>query len=357
MWILHTNVNPGESLSSWLVRVSLASGCDPLSLTSCIWPGWRAWTHDIDRSLTAAQVCALASLTGLSHKAIYALTLGELMQVSPHHLTHPINGAARWLIPRGIRNRTCVTGAQFCPVCLAEDLYPYFRLEWRLALATACIKHKCLLSAFCPCCGKPVQYHRLTAQDRSITCCFNCGANLCESESEQVDDTVIRFQDVALRALNHENLCDGFSPLAGDDWLALGRYYIQLVRIASRQRNSAMKDLFRCVGVRIHRKLSPPSALPLEYLSTNERAALYAAVWPLLRDGTAKFVALAQECGLTRTALEAQYPPRFLNEMLRILPENSVPHAHVGSTLIRPPRSQHAVERQWALFLRRTSRG
>ncbi|MFE8730337.1 TniQ family protein, partial [Aeromonas hydrophila] len=50
IWPVQISPFKDELLSSWLVRASLAHGCDPMSLTSAVWPTWRAWTVDIDRT-------------------------------------------------------------------------------------------------------------------------------------------------------------------------------------------------------------------------------------------------------------------------------------------------------------------
>ncbi len=40
IWPVQISPLKDELLSSWLVRASLAHGCDPMSLTSAVWPTW-----------------------------------------------------------------------------------------------------------------------------------------------------------------------------------------------------------------------------------------------------------------------------------------------------------------------------
>jgi hypothetical protein len=49
---------------------------------------------------------------------------------------------------------------QFCPACLAEDIVPYFRKQWRLALFTYCLKHRIELYDECPGCHAPIAVYQ-----------------------------------------------------------------------------------------------------------------------------------------------------------------------------------------------------
>lgn len=49
IWTIPVDLQSDELLSSWLVRVALENGCDPLALTAALWPSRRAWSSDIDR--------------------------------------------------------------------------------------------------------------------------------------------------------------------------------------------------------------------------------------------------------------------------------------------------------------------
>ncbi len=44
----------------------------------------------------------------------------------------------------------------WCPLCLAEDDDPYYRLSWSIDPVKACVRHRCVLVDQCGCCGSRV---------------------------------------------------------------------------------------------------------------------------------------------------------------------------------------------------------
>ena len=52
---------PDELISSWLARAALHAGCDPLDLTACLWPGWRAWIRELDLGLPSDRAAQLVA--------------------------------------------------------------------------------------------------------------------------------------------------------------------------------------------------------------------------------------------------------------------------------------------------------
>jgi len=72
------------------------------------------------------------------------------------------------------------TWLQFCPDCLANDIDPYFRTEWRLATRISCFLHRKRLRDRCPTCLRGIS---LLAQKRLIPqhICTHCGFDLRSS--------------------------------------------------------------------------------------------------------------------------------------------------------------------------------
>ena len=90
-----------------------------------------------------------------------------------------------WVLPLGVYHRKRRRPAmQFCPLCLAQDEFPYYRRSWRLALSTFCTVHDTMLHECCPKCQAPVMFHRQELGDRwtskiaSFTLCTSCGYDL-----------------------------------------------------------------------------------------------------------------------------------------------------------------------------------
>ena len=106
---------PDELLSSWLVRAAFALGCEPMSLTSALWPSWIAWKMDIDRSLADERMKILFESSGLPIDEITRMTL-------LHHLDGRffLHGKGLvvlpWIITLGQKNLHHIMGVQLSSV-------------------------------------------------------------------------------------------------------------------------------------------------------------------------------------------------------------------------------------------------
>jgi hypothetical protein len=74
--------------------------------------------------------------------------------------------------------------AQYCPVCLSEEAY--HRRDWFPVAASACLRHRCLLSDRCGQCGKPVSIHSIVRN-----CCQLCGFRISNTDSPSIDNDEI----------------------------------------------------------------------------------------------------------------------------------------------------------------------
>lgn len=182
-----------ELLTSWLARVAVHSGCEPLVLTGAVWPGWRIWTVDADRQISPEHAQAAASWFKLPVEAVHACTLaavGEKLHENfdAHRPLWP------WFIALGSRNRLRRTGLPFCPKCLADDIQPYYRLEWRHAWIVGCERHGIRLVDRCDRCHAICEPHRSTAATGDLAHCVECGFDLRSSRCELVDDKALSLQ-------------------------------------------------------------------------------------------------------------------------------------------------------------------
>ena len=140
----HPAPEPNESLSSWLLRVTWANGGRPHSFAHRIWPKRQIWTRDVDHFSDAVVVAKLAHGTGVTVERAFDTTIealqGKLFE------KHAPAGRTAWVLPLGIYHRTrLLYGNQFCPDCL-DETPAYFRLNWRLALASTCPRHGIVLA-------------------------------------------------------------------------------------------------------------------------------------------------------------------------------------------------------------------
>ena len=196
LWPIRVPLLPGELFSTWLSRAALAQGCDPIVLTGNVWPGWRAWTRDLDRGLSAEKLRTLAANSGLCSRQLEEATLRPIVQaIAPEAVER--NAAWPWIMAQGSRNRRRSGGLQYCPQCLDDDKTSYFRREWRLAWHTGCDRHGRLLADHCGSCRAPVEPHRSRALDGAITRCTSCGIDLRATRTDFACEEALAFQRTA----------------------------------------------------------------------------------------------------------------------------------------------------------------
>ena len=142
----------GESLSSWLCRTAEASGVLPQQLLNLCFPGSRSWSLDLDRPISTDWFESLATATGQTAENLRRLSLPvlETLIVERSKVT---SARTPWVIPLARNQDGKARGSQFCPECLAQDEWPYLRLQWRLAFVTVCPVHpEWVLLDCCPAC-------------------------------------------------------------------------------------------------------------------------------------------------------------------------------------------------------------
>lgn len=355
-WPVQVYPHHDELLSSWLVRASLAHGCDPLSLTSTIWPTWRAWTVDLDRHLDETRLLALNHSSGLSTETLTGMTLfphidGKVCLVGKTPSRIP------WLIAMGSRNRRHKMGVPYCPVCLQTDM-PYFRWQWRLSWYAYCPEHQCKLIEHCPSCHTPVQYHRINAQTPHIGVCSHCGHDLRVATPEHVDVNPDDFQCQATRIFDAGATHWGDSRISSLDWFLLTRLLLNLIRRAAVRQplgSSHLGDVVKATGIDLAVLPLPPTRLPLELLPISQRTPLLAAVAQMLSVGRDPLIYLLKEHDVSRNTLidGQEWPSDTVMAWLNELPANSIRRIRTRPSQPKHPKTKEVVLREWALLLRR----
>jgi len=191
---IELNPFPDETLSSWLIRNSIASGSDPSSWVSGIWFNFRAWTRDIDRHLPLSKINKLSKITSLTQEQIRNMTLEPTIEkISSDYSLNP-KKAWLFVIPTGQRSGKKINGTYFCKDCLKE---PHFHLkkQWRFAWNVACPIHKQLLLYKCPKCNEAFTPHLINYQNTQIHKCTYCRYDLRLSTSTPANNEVLNFQE------------------------------------------------------------------------------------------------------------------------------------------------------------------
>lgn len=260
-----------ELLSSWLVRVALHSGCDPLTLTGSIWPKWRMWQVDVDRGLTVSRAMHAAVWFGCATDIVHAATLQDLATrlADSTACRHPV---LPWIIALGSRNRQRYAGLPCCPQCLANDREPFFRRTWRLAFVVGCEIHGTRLIDRCPYCHALIAPHLCISKLQNMGRCSACGEDMRRYVPPFAEADAMAFQRMAMVVLaTGEGLWDrGF--VSGLEWFRRMRSMVVPSRCRVLRADPQELDL-------------RPNGLPLEMQSPREREARLSSLTAILREG------------------------------------------------------------------------
>jgi hypothetical protein len=260
-----------ELLSSWLARVAVHSGCDPLTLTGAIWPKWRIWTTDLDRGLTEQRAMQAAQWFDCGPEVVHAATLEDL-RARLHGNTEQHRPVLPWIISMGSRNRLRYAGMPCCPQCLLCDTQPFFRRTWRLAFVVGCEVHGVRLIDRCSGCRALIAPHRCIAKLQSLACCAVCGLDIRRQSSEAVNADALEFQRIAMGVLIADEGMWGSSIVSGVEW------FRRLRRLATPSRCTATRSSGGEAELR-------QSDLQLELQAPREREARFCNLVTFLRQG------------------------------------------------------------------------
>lgn len=353
VWARMVPIQPDELLSSWLVRASLSQGCDPLVLTGYVWPKWRAWTVDVDQTVTSERLTALARLSGIPADIFKAATL-QLVTAGICGTSPSLKRVRPWILTLGARNLKRNGGLQYCPECLSEDREPYFRLHWRFAWHTGCPLHRKSLLDRCWNCEAPLEPHRLIAEDGHVAICATCRADLRAARGGSWLSSARGFQLMADQILQeHAGVALGKLHTASE-WFDLGGYLVSLVRQASYRRSEALQSMVESVTSSRLPESFRSAGTGIEGIPVSTRQELLGAVanifakdGRMVRDACLSAGVSSQGlCGARKSV-----PPLILGlaESLPHVPRNRVKPIKQRTTR---PRPRHVVERMMARLVR-----
>ena len=334
-----------ESLSSWLVRASLAHGCEPAVLAGWLWPGMRIWTTDVDRGIAEKLRKTLADASGIEAEAIAGASLApivaQILGGAP-----PPQGRWPWIVTLGGRGMRRSGGSQFCPSCLSEDEKPYLRVQWRLAWHTACEHHQAGLHDRCPQCASPLVPHRLRADAHHIARCASCGFDLREAAVRPCAEAALALQREADKvAIRGQGTCLDTETNASV-WLASAAFLARLVRRATRAPTRGLDRLLDAAGCAPLRSTGQSAGTSIERLGVEERTAVLDSVARLMRLGAAGLKRAVEEAGLTAQGWceRGDTVPEPLARAVRTLPDSRVAGEKSGRrSRSKGPRPRHEV--------------
>lgn len=350
-----TRILPDELLSSWLVRTALAHGCDPLALTGYVWPKWRIWTQDVDRTVTADRLPELARLSGIPQDELEAATL---LPVSKRisGTTLPRTGTWPWILTLGARNRRRRGGMQFCPECLATDRDPYYRIQWRFAWHTGCERHGCGLLDRCWECKAPLEPHRLLAIDGHIAKCATCSKDLRSARPITWSATAREFQLTADKVLAEQVGVGLGHSLTAPEWFSLSAYLTALLRQALRIESGNLRAMIESVASVTLPDILLVDSNNIEQLRTFERRLVFEVVAKILAVDTEAFLAACVSQELSRQSLFRSHRslPRVVSGLSLVL--NDCPRekrSRSRTSKRMGPQPRYVVKRMMARLVRR----
>lgn len=353
-WTVVAPLFPDEIISSWLVRAALTQGCDPMTLTLQVWPKWRIWTQDADRFIKDDRFESICSFSGIEQSKLKS---ASLLPISSriYGKKPPEKSAWTWFVAPGARNTKRHNGIQYCPACLKNDAKPYFRIQWRFVWHTGCGVHGHALLDRCHRCNSPVEYHRLQAQDKFITVCATCKADLRAAGVRSCMPDALKLQQVADQVLKN-----GGGHFQGHDidvksWFELVNFFASLIRVAQRDENRPLTEFLKLLGAQLADRAPVQVGNCLQILRTHDREKLMAGLLPLMSANKAQFDDALKKSNISKQAFTGHglVLPAWIKTTAA-----SLPHAQrQKSTKLRQqidgPRPKHQVIRMMARLQRK----
>lgn len=192
IFTVRPNLRTGESLWSYLLRLTSQNGIPLLSIINSIKQWDRKYVQRSDLHLldiapgSILNIEQLSNLTGQSIERLFEATFAPLMK------TFGVNQeiqSARFL------SGMILDTYRFCPECLKEMLY--YRLLWKMAPVTACIKHDVFLVNGCPSCKKQINF----VDVEYLGVCPHCGLLLERCQTRPIDVSEREYQHWIYEAL------------------------------------------------------------------------------------------------------------------------------------------------------------
>lgn len=291
MWPWRPEPLPDELLSSWLRRVALGNSPKVHTFCNAVWPGLQIWNRDIDGMAPEVLLEALALGTGQPTSRVRQTTFSSLEGVLFEHVR--VTGPTQWVLPIGVYHRTRRRpGLQWCPSCLSADASPYYRLRWRLALASTCPQHGVVLVDRCHECSAPASPHR-----GADPLCDRCFADRREHPVVVADSWALQFEHRLAAQLDTSNVpwndLEALHPLA---YFGLVRQV--LTAIGTGERSQRLRDeIARSWGG----DPAPMADTQVEFMTTADRHRLIGLAARAMRGWPWLFVAHCADAGVWKS--------------------------------------------------------
>lgn len=171
---IRTKLLEGELFSSWFTRLAHENAIKPSTMMHYLFNDKQVMNKDVDRPYRQEHLDKLGRICGIDGQTLSKSTVSKFDGVL--FTERELGSNIVYILPSTKRmSRIVKPGVQFCPICIKSK--PYYKLEYKVALRTICLKHKCYLSSQCGCCGAYINYHLLLPED-DLNICHQCKAVL-----------------------------------------------------------------------------------------------------------------------------------------------------------------------------------
>lgn len=354
-WPVPVSLAPDELFSTWLVRAALAQGTDPLVLAGHLWPKWRVWTIDLDRGINDQRMSTLVRESGIDADRLRAASLLPIALVTGLDL-EAASAVWHWVLALGSRNRKRRGGLQYCPLCLADDVRPYFRLHWRLAWHTCCAVHEVGLRDRCCHCQLPIEQNRLTAA-AVLSSCSNCRGDIRHGKALPAANAALAFQKYADHVVLTGAGNYGVHQLQAKDWFHLARYFLMLLRCVARHQVSGLAKCLASLDPGVPHLRPPVTGLAFEMLPTLERSGFLESVRALIQAGPEQLRSAVLAESMKDTSLRQGWRslPPHIDSLVREIPQLVRSRTPKENSALAP-MSRQTVLYKWARLQRKMRR-
>lgn len=291
LWPWRPEPYADELLSSWLRRVALGNALKVHSFCHAVWPGLQLWNRDLDALAPDIVLEDLAAHTDVPIDRVRETTLHRLTGLLYEGVR--VIGPTDWLLPVGVYHRKRRRpGLQWCPHCLAEDEQPYYRMRWRLALASTCPTHGIVLADRCHGCARPASPHR-----GADPLCDTCYADRREHPVVQADSRALQLEHRLFSLLDPGTLprndLEALHPLS---LFGLMRQVVTTIGVG--ERSQRLRDE---IAAKWGGDPAPPAVRQLEFMESAERHRLMGLAARAMYGWPWMFVAHCADAGVWKS--------------------------------------------------------
>lgn len=306
LWPVHLKPQPGEVLSSWLMRLAHAHGLKVQTFDRLVFGGgFQLWNRDIDRLAPDWLLDTLCTNTATPMRLAREATLRtyEGLLYPYYHGSHVL----KWItLVKTYSTRRNGYAMQFCPRCLAEDDDPYFRTRWRVACYTWCGTHNVMLHDRCPSCGVPVIFHRRElGKPKQVDGGALCQCHACDFDLREALTSEPTFYDESAmtewRAVIGQLECPAIRAKVDVDYFTVLHQLCRL--LAGRYRKIALLE-FACRQLRLSvRSLETDTRMMFEGRPLDERHYILQLAFWLMASLEERLTSAWQSSAITGSAL------------------------------------------------------